>query len=76
MDEAVFDLLLRGGDHGMGEAQAQLHRHEGDDLQGLARPGGLLNEDRAAGPAHVGDQPGLVGSEFLAGRGVHGDPFG
>ena len=68
----MLDLLLRGRDYGMGEALAELHRHERDNLHRFAGAGGLLDEDVSLGSAHVGDQAGLVGTKCSAGRGVQG----
>ena len=65
-DKAFFDLLLRRGDHGMGETFAELHRHEGDDFQGLARAGRLLDQDMAVAPAHIGYRSRLVGTKRFA----------
>jgi hypothetical protein len=40
----LFNLLLRGRDHGMGEALAELHRHQSDDLHRFAGAGWLFDQ--------------------------------
>ena len=67
LDEALLDLLLRGRDHRMGEPPAQVHGHQGDDLHGLARAGGLFDQDVFGGPADIGHQSHLVRPQFLGG---------
>jgi len=68
----MFDLLLRGRDHGMGEALAEVHRHQSDDLHRFAGAGRLFDQHGIAGSAHVGDEMGLVWTKRFAGCGVQG----
>ena len=68
----MFDLLLRRRDHGMGEALAELHRHQSDDLHCFAGAGRPFDEYRIAGSAHIGDESGLVWTKRFAGCGVQG----
>ena len=67
-DEAVLDLLLGGRDDSVRETPAQVHRHQGDDLQRLARAGRLFDKDVSAGPTKIGHQPHLIAPQLLGGR--------
>ena len=69
-DKALLDLLLGRRDHCMAKPRSQVHGHQGNNLHGLARTRGLLDQDVFGSPADIGDQWNLVGSQSL-GRGFH-----
>ena len=60
-DEPPLDLLLGCRDHRMGEALSEVHGHECDDLHGLARTRGLLDEDIPRRPRDIGHETHLIG---------------
>src|SRR5689334_7384429 len=68
----MFDLLLRSRDHGMGEALAEMHRHQGDNLHRFAGAGRLFDQHGTAGSADIGDETGLVRTKRFAGCGIQG----
>src|SRR5262249_50778110 len=55
-------------DHRMTEPPTEVHGHEGDDLHGLARPGGLFDQHVFGGPTDVGHQAHLVWPQSLDAR--------
>ena len=71
LDEPVLDLLLRRRDQRVTKPLSQVHGNQGHDLYGLARAGGLFDQNVLCGPANVGDQSHLIGSQLFGG-GIHG----
>ena len=64
-DEALLDLLLGCRDHCMAKPLSQVHGHQGNNLHGLARTRGLLDQDVSGSPADIGHQSHLVWTELL-----------
>lgn len=72
VNERLFDLLLRGGDHGMAEAPTDLHRHQRNNLHRFAGAGRLLDKYGTIASAHISDEAGLIGTKRLASCSVQG----
>src|SRR5229473_864533 len=54
LGEALLDLGLGRRDHCMAKAPSQVHGYQGNNLYGLARTRGLLDQDVFGRPADIG----------------------
>jgi hypothetical protein len=67
LDEALLNQFLRRGDYRMGKALAQVHRHECDNLHGLAGAGRLFDEPVGGSTANVEDKFFLIVAQGFGG---------